>query len=292
MKRTIPPPNWLRTFEAAARHLSFTEAATELAITPSAVSQQIRLLEQMLGVPLFHRLPKGLSLTPDGNAYLPAVADGFRLMAERTQEVFGTGRSRLVTVRVNAAFAYVWLAPRLKRFHAAHPEVELRLHLAVWLTEVEWDGLSLDIRYGNGHWPGHQLERLMREQLYPVCAPGTEGLATPSDLTGHLLLHTLGDEPGWSHWMAAAGVGELKPIGGPQFDSSALALEAAAAGAGVALAKDTLAAEYLRAGRLIRPFEPTIESDDGLFLVTPEGRVDSPETAAFRAWLKQEMAAY
>ena len=167
MKRAIPPPNWLHTFEAAARCLSFTEAAEELGITPSAVSQQIRLLEQTLGVPLFHRLPKGLELTGDGLAYLPAVQGGFQGMAKSTRELFGGGRERLLTLRSNAAFAMLWLSPRLPRFQRAHPDVALRINVSIWLTETDWDGVSLEIRYGGGAWPGFLAERLTRERLFP-----------------------------------------------------------------------------------------------------------------------------
>ena len=123
MKRAIPPPNWLHTFEVAARCLSFTDAAQELGITPSAVSQQIRLLEQTLGLPLFHRLPKGLELTGDGLAYLPAVQDGFQRMAESTRALFGEGRTILLALRSTAAFALLWLSPRLRGARAARPVI-------------------------------------------------------------------------------------------------------------------------------------------------------------------------
>ncbi len=294
MKRAIPPPNWLHTFEAAARCLSFTDAAQELGITPSAVSQQIRLLEQTLGLPLFHRLPKGLELTGDGLAYLPAIQEGFQRMAESTQALFGGGRGLLLTLRSNAAFALLWLSPRLPRFRQAHPDVALRVNVSIWLTETDWDGVSLEIRYGGGDWPGFKAERLTRERLFPVCAPaladGPPGLHRPADLATHPLIHLLGDAEGWPRWLALAGVEDLKANPGLQFDSSAVALEAAAAGAGVVLGKQTFADPYLRTGRLVRPFEAAIDSDEGFFLVSPEGRVDPPQAAAFRAWLHAEAA--
>ena len=294
MKRAIPPPNWLHTFEAAARCLSFTDAAQELGITPSAVSQQIRLLEQTLGLPLFQRLPKGLELTGDGLAYLPAVQAGFQRMAESTRALFGGERQLLLTLRSNAAFAMLWLSPRLPRFRQAHPDVALRVNVSIWLTEIEWDGVSLEIRYGGGVWPGFKAERLTRECLFPVCAPaladGPPGLHAPADLAAHALIHLLGETEGWPHWLALAGAQGLASNQGLQFDSSAVALEAAAAGAGVVLGKQTLAEPYLRSGRLVRPFEVAIDSDEGFFLVSPEGRVDPPQAAAFRAWLHAEAA--
>ena len=171
MKLTIPPPNWLRSFEAAGRLGSFTEAAAELGVTPSAVSQQVRLLEQHLGAQLFRRLPKGLELTDHGKSFLQAVQGGFGSIKQAAAELFESSGPNLVVLRVNASFAYRWLANRLPDFQAANPSISLRMYLTHWPTETDWEGLSLEIRYGDGRWPGFRSERLTEEEFFPVCAP-------------------------------------------------------------------------------------------------------------------------
>ena len=212
MKLSIPPPNWLRSFEAAGRLGSFTEAAAELAVTPSAVSQLVRLLEQHLGAQLFLRLPKGLELTDHGKSFLPAVQGGFGSIKQAAAELFDTAGSHLVVLRVNTSFAYRWLADRLPDFQAANPSIPLRLYLTHWPTETDWEGLSLEIRYGDGGWTGLRSDRLTEEELFPVCAPElctrSPRLESPSDIFRHTLLHAIGEGDGWNQWLEAAGVSE------------------------------------------------------------------------------------
>lgn len=294
MKSSMPPPNWLRSFEGAARLDSFTEAATELCVTPSAVSQQVRLLEHHLGTKLFVRLARGLELTDQGKSFLPAVQKGFNSIKRAAADLFGSTGPSLVSLRVNTSFAYCWLASRVAEFQASHPTILLRIYLTHWPDEADWEGLSLEIRYGHGQWLGLNSERLTEEQLFPVCAPEIGGqpvhLDTPSDILGYTLLHAIGEGSGWDQWLEAAGVSEQAASAGLQFDSTGMALAVAASGGGIALAKGSLAKDYLASGKLIAPFSIAEKTKLGYFLVTPSDRLDSPAVATFRAWVVQQMA--
>jgi LysR family glycine cleavage system transcriptional activator len=295
VRRRLPPPNWLRTFEAAARHLSFTDAAHELNITQSAVSQHVRLLEQHLKEPLFNRFPRRLELTDTGRAYLPAVREAFDRLAKGTEELFGDRERRLLTVKVNVAFAALCLAPRLQSFCNRHPGVELRLLNAIWLTDPDWESTDLEIRHGRGGWRGLQEWRLTRDTLFPVCAPallqGTAALRRPQDLAGHTLLHGLATNDGWGRWLEAAGVDGPVTSTTLQFDTFVVACAAAATGGGVALARASLVAGDLESGRLVRPFDVEIPAEESFFLVRPEDRPESVQTRAFREWLLEEYAS-
>ena len=295
MKLTIPPPNWLRSFEAAGRLGSFTEAAAELGVTPSAVSQQVRLLEQHLGAQLFLRLPKGLELTDHGKSFLPAVQGGFGSIKQAAAELFDCAGSNLVVLRVNTSFAYRWLANRLPDFQAANPSIPLRMYLTHWPTETDWEGLSLEIRYGDGRWAGFRADRLTEEELFPVCAPEmcdrSPRLESPSDIFRHTLLHAIGEGDGWNQWLEAAGVSGQSTSPGLQFDSTGMALAVAAAGGGIALAKGILARDYLESGQLVAPFDISAKTKNGYFLIALADRVDAPEVAAFRTWILENFAA-
>ncbi len=171
MPEALPPLNWLRVFEAAGRHLSFTKAAAELHITQSAVSQQIRALEQHLGEPLFHRLPRNIQMTDAGRLYLPMVEETFERLRRSTDAVFQLKGAGHVSLKLNTAFALLWLAPRLPDFARRHPEVRLRQIYANWQTDYEGSSADLEIRHGPGNWPGYTVELLTRGTLSPVCAP-------------------------------------------------------------------------------------------------------------------------
>lgn len=294
--RRLPPTHWLRAFEAAARHLSFTGAARELHVTQSAVSQQVRLLEHHLQSPLFRRLPRSLQLTEVGEAYLPVVQEAFERVAARTQELFGSASERVLAVKANASFAALWLAPRLARFHARHPQIAIRFTHTMWPSDHDLADFDLSIRYGSGRWSGLQAQRLTRETRFPVCAPqlcrGRHGLYGPRDLRRFPLIHVLGNEIGWSQWLQAAAVAESIDTGqGLQLEASFVAYELAAAGAGVALAHRSLAAGLLASGRLVAPFGPAVASREGFFLVLPKARDVTAETTVFRDWLLSESKA-
>jgi LysR family transcriptional regulator, glycine cleavage system transcriptional activator len=288
-KRRLPPPNWLRAFEAAARHLSFTAAARELHVTQSAVSQQVRLLEQYLNEPLFLRHPRKLALTDTGSAYLVSVHEAFDRLARSTDELFGDRHTERVTLRTNAAFAVYWLAPRLAEFQSIHPEIELRISMSVWLAETVWEAVSLEVRHGSGVWPGLFGERLTWDELTPMCSPslleGPLPLNGPADLAQHRALRVLGNNDDWNRWMESAGVPDLEPAEEFQCDSSVIALEYAAAGGGIALGHTDFCGELLASKRLVAPFDIACDATDAFYLVSPQNRADTTAAGALRTWL-------
>lgn len=293
MARHLPPVNWLRAFEAAARHVSFTGAAQELGVTPSAVSQQVRLLEQHLGRVLFYRLPRSLRLAEAGEAYLPLVRDAFDRLAASTAEIFGDRAGGRLKVKATAAFAVFWLMPRLPRFRALHPDVALRITTSIWSAEIPDPGIELEVRLGAGNWPGLQAERLTWDTVFPVCSPvlrdGPPRLARPADLAGHTLLHVLGFREGWTQWLARAGAAkQVDAAQGLEFDTAVTAIELALRGAGVALGRSCFVGELLATGRLVAPFDLVLPAEEAFYLVSPAGRPIGSAAERFRAWLLAE----
>jgi LysR family transcriptional regulator, glycine cleavage system transcriptional activator len=284
----LPPLPWLRAFEVSARHLSFTSAAQELALSQAAVSKQIKLLELKLGEPLFHRFPRSLGLTKAGEAFLPKVQDAFERLAAGASEVFGPRRSDVLTIRCAVGFAVNWLAPRLPDFMAKHPDIALRLISSVWNEDSGSEAFDLDIRYGDGRWPGVTSERLTRESLQPVCSPAlleAGRLRAPADLTNHALIHVLGYKEGWALWLRKAGVKQTPAAPGLQCDTSLMAFELAAQGAGIALGRTSMLAKDLNAGRLAAPFELAVPIDEGFRLIWRESALQQRSAAQFKDWL-------
>ena len=294
MSRRLPPLNALRAFEAAARHLSFTRAADELHVTQTAISHQIKALEERLGVRLFRRLPRGLLLTEEAQRYLPPVRDAFDRIAAATEQLAAGGSGGRLTVSVLPSFAAKWLVPRLGRFRAAHPDLDLRISASSQLVDFARDDVDIAIRMGRGRYPGLRVDRLFGESMVPVCAPellsGPHPLRRPEDLRHHVLLHD-DDHTGWQLWLELAGVEGVDPRRGPIFTDSAMVVQAAAEGQGVALARRVLAAGDLAAGRLVQPFEVSVPHDLAYYLVSPEATAEQPRIRAFRAWLLAEAEA-
>ena len=284
MRRRLPPPNWLRSFEAAARHLSFTHAAQELNVSQSAVSQQVKLLEHFLKQPLFRRFPRRLELTDAGKAYLPTVREAFARLAATTEELFGTGQENVVTIKVNVSFAMLWLAPRLGQFMVQYPQFSLRVVNTIWLDELGWEGIDLDIRVGKGGWPNLQVIRLAEDALFPLCAPQLK-LQKPADLAPYTLLTPMGNEDSWPQWFAYAGVADFSAGRSVQLDAAAVAYEIAASGAGVVLGRRILTQDLLQAGHLVKPFDIELPTEETYYLVWPENRTESAGALAFREWL-------
>ncbi|MBB2756625.1 UNVERIFIED_ORG: LysR family transcriptional regulator of beta-lactamase [Xanthomonas campestris] len=286
MPRPRLPLNALRAFEAAARHQNLTRAASELCVSQAALSHQIKALEQQLGSSLFHRLPRGVALTDEGAALAPVLGEAFDRIAA-TLERFADGRYReVLSVGVVGTFATGWLLPRLPAFHAAHPDIELRLSTHNNRVDLAGEGLDLAIRFGDGDWQGQIAHALMEAPFAPVCAPSmARGLRTPADLAQLPLLRSYRlDE--WPQWFRAAGVAEVVARGA-MFDSSLTLASAAAAGAGVALLPLPMFRQDLDAGRLVCPFP--IQIDAGRYWLTrlrsrPEGDAD----ARLRDWLTTE----
>jgi LysR family transcriptional regulator, glycine cleavage system transcriptional activator len=282
----LPLLPWLRTYEVSARHLSFTSAAQELGLSQAAVSKQIKLLELKLGEPLFIRLPRSLKLTMAGEAFLPKVRDAFERLSNGANEVFGAARSDILTVRAAAGFAVNWLAPRLPDFMKHHPNIALRLISSVWNEEDPSPVYDLDIRYGDGQWAGEKAERLTYESLQPVCSPALiKGLKSLQDLRHHTLIHVLGYKEGWALWLKAAGADIIAKQPVLQFDTSLMAFEVAATGAGVAMGRSSLLEKELRSGRLIAPFSLQVPVEEAFYLISRDTAENAPHAMLFKNWL-------
>jgi LysR family transcriptional regulator of beta-lactamase len=277
------PLNALRAFEAAARHLSFTRAGLELRVTQAAVSHQVKSLEDILGVPLFRRLPRGLALTEEGEALLPVLTDTFRRIAS-TLDRFEGGRLReVVTLGAVGTFVTGWLLSRLPDFRAAHPFVDLRLLTNNNRVDLAGEGLDYAIRFGDGAWHGTEATRLFDAPLSPLCAPAlARGLRRPVDLLRETLLRSYrADE--WTCWFAAADL-PCPAVRGFVFDSSLTMAEAAVQGVGIALLPARMFEHDLRQERLVRPF--ALEVALGAYWLTRlKSRLETPAMCAFRNWL-------
>ncbi|NIA69863.1 transcriptional regulator GcvA [Pelagibius litoralis] len=293
MARDLPPLIAMRAFEAAARQGSFTKAATELNITPAAVSQQVRHLEQQLGVTLFLRQARGITLTPAGKDYTQALGPALDQIAEATRQARGADRSGRLTVATTPSFAAKWLVQRLARFQAEQPDLDVRLSTSNALTSFSEDDIDVAVRFGTGQWPGAVARLLMTTELFPVCSPGLlrgpRPLRRPEDLQHHTMLRLM--FPDWTKWLEAAGLQNLAQRRGPQFSDAGLMMQAAIDGQGVALGQRVLVADDLAAGRLVEPFDLRVPSEVSYFLVTPQAALVRPKVEAFCDWLEEEARA-
>ncbi len=295
--RRLPSLNGLRAFEAAARHLSFTRAAEELFVTPAAVSQQVKSLEDNLGLPLFQRLNRRLALTEAGRALLPGLSDGLDRMAGAVSRVRAEAEGGQLTVTVGPGFAAHWLLPRLERFHDRYPELDVRISASSQMLDFSDGEIDVGIRYGPGVYEGLTSEKLLSEQIAPLCSPrlmqGRHPLRTPDDLRHHQLLHSthhrLDETPiDWASWLTARGVTGVDARHGMSFDSPVTAMQAAIQGHGVMLGQVTIACEDIEAGRLIIPFDDRIRSSFAYWLVYPPERLRWQKVRAFRDWIVAE----
>ena len=289
-QKTLPPLNWLRAFEVSARCLNFTHAAEELFLTQGAVSQQIRQLESPLGVALFKRLPRGLGLSEEGQAYLPVVQDAITRLAVGTNEIFGQHKRRPIKVRGSLAFFVHWLAPKLQAFSQAHPHVDIRYISNIWVKELDGED-DMEIRWGHGQWPGLVSQRLTWDTLFPVCSAGLMAkspLTVPADVSNHPLLHVLGYEEGWGYWLNMVGAHSVDFSTGMQFDTLISTLRMAELGQGIALARSSMVDEMLRDGRLVEPFTQRIDASESFYLVRDSGAEQHPDAAIFSTWLVEQ----
>ncbi len=293
MSRRLPPLTALRAFEAAGRHVSFARAAEELHVTAAAISQHIKLLEETLGLELFRRGAQ-LALTDAAREALPLLTDAFDRLERACERLRAGGDEGPLVVSLAPSFASRWLIPRLQRFEAAHPGIELRLSATTRLVSFEAEGVDAAIRYGNGRYPGLHAERLRAEFVVAVAAPRlAEGLTAPADLMDAVLLHNqaMGWDssfPDWPNWLRDAGLTVDRPLKIRQFGDAALVMEAALAGLGVALIWRTLIEEDLTAGRLKALFS-AVPVANAYHLVCPHKNLHKPNVAAFRSWIKSEM---
>lgn len=292
MPPRLPPMNTLRAFEAAARHLSFTQAAEELHVTQAAVSHQIRTLEEALGVRLFRRLNRAIRLTEEGQEFVSEVRKALSHLTTAVEKLAAPDAGGPLTVSVLPSFASKWLVPRLGRFRERHPQINVRVSPSIHLTDFQRDDVDVCIRYGKGRYEGLHSVRMMTEDIFPVCSPallsGPNALRSPEDLRHHTLLHD-DAHVDWAMWLLVAGVQDINPTQGPFFTDSGMVIQAAVEGQGVALARGALAADDIAAGRLVKPFDIVIPTEYAYYVVCPKATAHHPKIAAFRDWLLAEM---
>ena len=289
MPRPSLPLNALRAFEASARHQSFTRAAIELCVTQAAVSHQVKLLEERLKVSLFKRLPRGLRLTAEGEALLPAVTESFDRMAELLDRFDGGYVREVLTLGAVGTFAVGWLLPRQPRLRERHPHIELRLSTNNNRVDIASEGLDYAIRFGNGAWHDTHAERLFEAPLSVLCTPDVAAsVRNPRDLFSHTLLRSYRlDE--WSGWFEAAGLGSGPPLTRAlMFDSSLAMMEAALQGAGIALAPPLMFERLLASGLIVQPFEVYV-SRGSYWLTRLHSRSETPAMRQFRDWLMESL---
>jgi LysR family glycine cleavage system transcriptional activator len=291
MATRLPSLNGLRAFEAAARHLSFTNAAAELNVTQTAISHQIRRLEEELGIRLFVRQNRALALTPEARDYLPGVRAAFNDLRLATDRVLRKDNDHVLTVSTLASLAAKWLLPRLSAFQEAHPGIDVRITTSTALVDFRSGDVDAAIRYGRGQWPGLRADWLMADQLFPVCSPalltGDRPLRSPEDLAYRTLLHSsAGYDADWRLWLTAAGLpANISKQPGLTFDLVLMTVQAAIDGIGVAIGRTSFVEADIAKGRLVVPFKITLPADAGFYLVSPEKRADSRKLGAFRQWL-------
>lgn len=304
----LPPLNALRVFEAAARHLSFKEAAVELHITQAAVSHQVKSLEEYLGVQLFRRSSRGVQLTDAARACLPKLREGFDALAGAVEMIRERGDEAQLVITAPPVFTARWLMPRLADFSKREPKIELRVFASSKMVDagaldstslvgdldLRTESSAVQIHLGAGQYPGHRADRLFGVSMAAVANPGLvkeTGLKAPADLASHTLLHDDAMEivaggNAWRKWLEAAGVAErVDADRGPRFSSNILSLEAASQKLGIALALRPLVDADIASERLCAPFEVEVKPQSAYYLVCPEVIADRPAVAAFRKWL-------
>ena len=302
----LPPLNALRVFEAAARHLSFKEAAVELHITQAAVSHQIKSLEEYLGVQLFRRGARGVQLTDAARACLSKLREGFDALASAVEMIRERGDGAELVITAPPVFTARWLMPRLADFSRQEPKIDLRVFgsskmvdggalnvgALVGDLDLRTESSEVQIHLGAGHYAGHRADRLFPVRIAVVASPALgSGLKTPADLAGQTLLHDdaldiVAGGSAWRKWLEAAGVDDkVDAERGPRFSTNMLSLEAASQKLGVALALRPLVDADIASERLCAPFDVEVKPQSAYYLVCPEVIADRPAVAAFRKWL-------
>jgi LysR family glycine cleavage system transcriptional activator len=295
MRNFLPSLGALQVLEAAARHGSFTRAAEELNVTQTAVSHQIKGLENQLGVRLFVRERNTLRLTDTAKSYLPAVRAAIATLSEATEALVRREQDSVLTVSVFATLALKWLIPRLASFRAKHPDISLRMSASTAFGDFDSTTYDVGIRWGHGDWSGLRADELFPEIIFPVCNPSLlahNPLREPADLARHSIIGSgssflLRDD--WQRWLRKAGCADLKLEASITFEYALPALEAAAAGLGIALGRPPIIDADIAAGRLIRPFETQVVTGAGYYLVSATNVANRPKVMKFRNWLLEEI---
>lgn len=297
MNERLPSLNALRAFDAAARHMSFQDAAAELHVTPAALSYQIRQLEEGLDLKLFTRLNRAVELTEEGKLIKPFIREGFSQFSEAIQRLNKKRASNVLNISAGPALTSKILAPRLYDFVSQFPDIDARISATLSLVDLQQQDYDIAIRFGNGNYPGCTAVKLFDEYVTPFCSPsllaGNNPLKTPEDLKNFTLIHddTHKDNPEiatWDEWLKTAGVRKLSADSHLHFNSADHALDAAVAGAGIVLGRGLLATGDLKANRLVTPFDLKIKSDFSFYAVFLESRADESNIKKFCDWLISE----
>lgn len=290
------PLTALRTFEAAARHQSFLKAAEELAVTPGAVSRQIKALEIELGLRLFERMNRAVRLTEAGARLADGVRQGLSTMQSAMAEARGARAGPLVVSAMHSLAAR-WLVPRLHRFHELYPDIQVLIAASDIAVDLVRDRVDIAVRYGTGPYPGLAVTRLIATRMFPVCSPRLvqeQRFDHPRDLADALLLSDVNItdvEPGWPQWLTVAGAPDVDHGRGLQFSNTYLAVEAALAGRGVALTQEAMVVDELASGRLVRLFDVAVPSPHSHWILTLPEKADLPAVRRFRSWLLAQAKA-
>jgi len=288
----LPSLNALRAFSATGEHLNMRAAASELHVTPSALSHQICGLEKQLGTKLFIRNRQGLTLTATGKGLHPQIAAAFSRLSEAVRAIRPVPHPGTLTVSMLSTFALRWFIPRLHRFQQNYPDVEIRISTSIELVDFDQEDVDCAIRSGQGAWPGTHTLRLLDEQFTPVCSPslltGNSQLAHPVDLSCHTLLHSKRRPGDWEEWLCSERLENLQPRQNLQFETRNFAITAAVRGLGIAIIDPLLVQEELKDGRLIQPFPQTISTPSAYYLVWSANHRESTNLTNFRRWLTEE----
>ncbi len=291
MPRRLPPLNSLRSFEAAGRHLSFTRAAQELAVTQAAVSQQVKALEQQLGVHLFRRLPRQLLLTMAGETLLPLISESLDLISSAVAAIRENPDKERLSIRLAPSFAAKWLSPRLGTFQDQNPDIGLVLNHSNEAVDFRHSDIDLAITYGTGVWSDVVAERVLSIDFFPVCAPDYIRSDRPLDDAGELSHYTLLHDAtyeNWVKWLKLAGADDVNPRRGTILDDTNVLIQAAIDGQGIALGSTIFVTEHLENKRLVRPFGQVLDSEYAYYIVCPEAHLQRPAVKAFRDWVISE----
>jgi LysR family glycine cleavage system transcriptional activator len=292
--RRLPNLAALRAFEAAARHQNFSRAAEEIHVTHGAISHQVRALEEELGVQLFNRNGKRISITVEGEQFANVLRKSLAEIADAAEALKKSTRPKRLTITTMPSFASRWLAPRLGKFIDLYPDIEVVLQSSGQLTDFIREQVDVGIRFGRGRYPGLTVEKLMGDYYYPVVSPSYNGgkrPASPRDLASFTLLRSYDDEQ-WKPWFEAAGVDVQEPTGGLLFEDSSMLVRQAAAGDGIALVRHVVAMQEIAFGELVRLFDVTLKSKFSYYFVCPPQALQKPQVLAFHAWLLAEVAQF
>ncbi len=298
MSRRLPPLNALRAFEAAGRHVSFTKAAEELFVTPGAISRQIKLLEEVLGIELFERTSRDLRITEEAREYVVALGGVFDQVDRATKRLMGAHRDRSLRIHCAMTFTLRWLVPRLPLFHRLYPKREIQLATTLSPMPVNQLGMGdidVAIQQGTGEWPGLIAHRLAGSALVPVCSPSLLqriGPLTIDGLADQTLLHSMARPNDWRDWLDAAGGRHIESERGLHFESSTLSYQSAIEGIGIAIGQMVLVVDDLAAGRLVAPFDFIHDNGNAYYLTYAEHAQNKPVLTEFRDWILGQAVEY